>query len=113
MKSNNYIKLSNNNCYAHLPDGTPCGLIFDDYHKPIGLFIATCGKTKWLTLEMIEQKRRENFDENCRWENMPVIVQDDPWQIVCFALAKEHAAYVKELINTVENIFKTNISEEE
>ena len=62
MKSNDYIKLPDN-CYARLTDGTPCGLIFDVHHKPIGLFIAACGKAKWLTLEMIEQKRRENFGE--------------------------------------------------
>lgn len=78
MESNDYIIKLPDNCYARLPDGTPRGLIFDNHHKPIGLFIATCGKTKWLTLEMIEQKRREKFGENCRWDDMPVIVQDWP-----------------------------------
>ena len=113
MESNDYIIKLPDNCYARLTDGTPCGLIFDVYHKPIGLFIATCGKAKWLTLEMIEQKRRENFGENRRWDDMPVIVQDGPWQIVCLRLTKEHAAFVKELIDKSENSFKTYISEEE
>nr|DAT71878.1 MAG TPA: hypothetical protein [Caudoviricetes sp.] len=62
---------------------------------------------------MIERKKRENFGKNCRWDDMPVIVQDGPWQIVCLRLTKEHAAFAKELIDKSENNTKTYISEEE
>lgn len=130
MKSDDYLKISISH-YARLTDGTPYGLILNEDRELVGVFIVLHGlntlkkycfdprKNKWVTLGDIEQKRKEIIGESGKWDSIPLFARDNPWQIVCLSLTKEHAAFVKELIdNNVKFTFddenvKTYISEEE
>lgn len=109
--------------YARLLDGTPYGLVMNKVREPVGVFVVVYGleafrkhcyipdKNSWLTLDQIEHRRQEIVGESGRWEDIPLIAKDNPWQILILSLTKEQLKAVREQIANSKD-FKFVVNDE-
>lgn len=123
MESNEFVPIMLSH-YVRLLDGTPYGLIVNKIHEPVGVFVVIYGleafrrhchipdKNSWLTLYQIEERRQEIVGECGRWEDIPLIARDNPWQIICLALTREQLKAVREQIANSKD-FKFDAEDEE